>query len=260
MRKVLIAVALLALIAPVASALAVHADVKVQRPDAPALPPVPAVPSASTQAPGLPSAPQVGLPVQVDASVDDHPILPASVPEPDAPASSFAASVAPLAKKAAPPALATVGAFALLQAFGAFRFLGMGAFALYSRLTKSNLLDNEHRDGVYKLIQENPGLGVSEIASRSGLGWGTTVYHLDRLEREGFVASERGGLHKCYFAVGLVDRATRRAAATLKADTRRDVAQVLVSRPGITQSELCEALGLSASAASKQVSKLEQAG
>lgn len=266
MRNLLLAAALLALAAlPAADALAVHAkaDVAVETPAVPALPSAPALPSPDAPAlpelPALPESPTSLPPVRIGAGVDGEPLLaPASVrPTRE---SGLVHAVLPAAKTAAPPAIAAAGLLALLQALGAFRFVGAGAFALYSRLTKSNLLDNEHRDAVYKLIQAQPGLGVSEIASRSGLGWGTTVYHLDRLEREGFVASERGGLHKCYFAVGLVDRDARRAQAALKADTRRDVAQVLLARPGLTQTELCEALGMSASAASKQISKLESAG
>jgi predicted transcriptional regulator len=176
------------------------------------------------------------------------------------PAQRLVDAVVPAVEKAAPPTLATVGLLAVLQALGLGRFAAVGALGLYSRLTKSDLLDNEHRDRVYKLIQETPGLGVSEIGARSGLGWGTTVYHLDRLERAGFVASERGGLHKCYFPVGTLAREARKGLGALKADTTRSIAEFLLVRPGATQSELCGALGLSASAASKQVSKLEEAG
>lgn len=169
-------------------------------------------------------------------------------------------ALAEAAAEAAPEIVATAGALALLQAFGFWRWLGVGAFALYSRLAKSELLDNGHRDRVYKLIQESPGIGLSEIAEKTGLGWGTTVYHLDRLERASFVASERAGLHRCYFPVGLVPKESRRLIGALKADTTRSIAEFLVTRPGATQTELCEALGMSASAASKQITKLEGAG
>lgn len=169
-------------------------------------------------------------------------------------------TVVPAVENNAPAAAATVGVVALLQAFGVWRFLGLGAVGLYSRLTKSELLDNEHRDNVYKMIQEAPGMALSEVSHKSGLGWGTTVYHLDRLERAGFIASERLGMHKCYFPVGTVARETRKSIGALKTDMTRSIATFLVSSPGATQSDLCKALHLSPSAASKQVSKLEEAG
>lgn len=169
-------------------------------------------------------------------------------------------TVGEIVAAAAPPAVAAAGAFALLQLLGGFRGLAVGAVALYSRLTKSDLLDNEHRDKVYKLVQEQPGIGLSEVAQRTGLGWGTTVYHLDRLERAQMLASERMGGHRRYFPMGTVPRASRKGIGTLKADTTRSVAAFLAQRPGASQTELCEGLGLSASAASKQVTKLEDAG
>jgi predicted transcriptional regulator len=286
MRPLLIVAALLALaMLPVATAqapavadahLEAHADAQVTAPEVPTVAPpqVPQLPDPGLPA-GLPDAsalPSGALPLP-EGTLPDAPapgdvpleslqlLAPASVPEKQETRSeSIARAVLPAAERAAPAAVATVGVLALLQAVGAYRFVAMAGVALYSRLTKSNLLDNEHRDGVYKLIQETPGLGVSQIAAKSGLGWGTTVYHLDRLEREGFVASERGGLHRCYFAVGSIDRATRKAQAATKGDTSASVAALLRERPGITQTELCEALGMSASAASKQISKLETAG
>lgn len=163
-------------------------------------------------------------------------------------------------REAAAPALAAAGVLAVFQAFGWWRALGLGGVALYSRLSKSELLDNEHRDKVYKLVQAEPGIAMSEIGARLGIGWGTVVYHLDRLERVGFVASERSGMHRCWFPVGTVPRAAREGIGALKAETTRNVALFLVGRPGASQTDLCEGLGLSASAASKQVSKLEKAG
>lgn len=170
------------------------------------------------------------------------------------------AEMAPVVTEHAPEVVATAGVLALLQAMGIWRFLGLGVVGLYSRLTKSDLLDNEHRDRVYKLIQDAPGKGVSEIAKETGLGWGTTVYHLDRLERAGFVASERGGLHKCYYPVGTVRPEARKGMGALKADTTRSIAEYLLAKPGATQTELCKDLNLSPSQASKQVTKLEEAG
>lgn len=173
---------------------------------------------------------------------------------------ALAEAVGPEVAEKAPPVIAAAGFLAVLQALGAWRVLGFGAFAMYSRLAKSELLDNTHRDRVFQLIRDTPGLGVSEIAQQTGLGWGTTVYHLDRLERAQMVTSERAGLHRCYFPIGTVGRDERKAHGLLKGDTTRSIATFLVERPGATQTEMCEALGMTASAASKQLTKLENAG
>lgn len=277
MRPLTPVVLLLLAFAPTAAALGGDFAVKATLAPAPSLPGLSHAPPAApadagslvelVQAP-LDAAPALaranGVAVDLDTDIQAPLLGRASVgvgpARESASQAGFAEAVAPVVADAAPPALAAAGFLALLQALGVWRWLGMGAFALYSRLSKSELLDNEHRDRVYKLIQENPGLGLTEISERSGLGWGTTVYHLDRLERVGFVASERAGLHRCYFPVGTLPRESRKGIGALKADTTRAIATFLVQRPGATQSELCEALGMSASAASKQITKLESAG
>ena len=277
--SILLSLVILALAVPTAVALdgsvsATGANARVAVDGAPSAPSIPhaALPAPSI-VPALPSSVSTSdLPA---APIAHAPLLPESSPLRDlgasaniglasvptrAPAEPPMTQAVKVAAKAAPAVAAAGGLFALLQALGVWRFALSGGVALYSRLTKSELLDNEKRDHVYKLIQQNPGIGASEIAKQTGLGWGTTVYHLDRLERAQMVSSERSGLHRCFFALGAVAREARKGIGALKQDTTRSVAQVLVTRPGITQSELCDALQLSASALSKQVTKMEEAG
>lgn len=171
---------------------------------------------------------------------------------PDAPASPVAWR-APRAPSLTPPAAA-----AAVTAGGAA--IALVAFGLYSRLARSELLDHARRDEVYKLVQASPGISLTDVAQRCGLGWGTAVYHLDRMERAGFVASQRIGARRCYFPVGAMPKDERAKLGTLQQETTRTIAQFVSERPGATQTELAQALGLTASAASKQVSKLESAG
>lgn len=139
----------------------------------------------------------------------------------------------------------------------AILLVGLG---LYSRLARGQLLDHERRDEVHKLVQAEPGISLTDIAQRTGRGWGATVYHLERLEKGGFVTSEKAGAKRCYFPVGVVARDARAPLATLREEPLRVLATYVHERPGTTQGEMAEALGLSASAASKQVSRLESAG
>lgn len=243
-------------------------------PPPPALPPPPDVdvePPALPEAEALPAPAELevvaesttGVDVQAPLSLEPSGQAPPAEPPLDVWRQALPGDgqvPVPEVPAAAPAAVATVGLLAVLQSLGVFRWMGVAGVALYSRLARSELLDNGHRDRVYKLVQEHPGLGLSEIMERCGLGWGTTVYHLDRLERAGFVASERAGLHRCYFPVGTVPKESRKGMGALKADTTRSIAEFLVARPGATQTELCAALGMSASAASKQITKLESAG
>lgn len=203
--------------------------------------PVPGFPAPAPEATTLP--PAEGLtPTDAPGLLPDAPLLPGPVP-PTQPGGL-----------ALPPAKAVVATTAV---GGALALVG---FALYSRLSRNELLDHERRDGVFQLVRAQPGISLTDVASRTGLGWGTTVYHLDRLERAGFVTSERDGGRRRYFPVGTVPKEARPSLGALQQETTRSVASFVVERPGATQTELAEALGLTASAASKQVSKLESVG
>ncbi|HUR67682.1 MAG TPA: winged helix-turn-helix transcriptional regulator [Candidatus Thermoplasmatota archaeon] len=205
---------------------------------APDLPPV---------APGAPEVADAIAPLGVDADVPEA--LPAVGSHERAPLFPGAPSLPPLDTPAGAAAVATGGAAVVLI-----------GFALYSRLARSELLDHERRDGVLKLIKGSPGISLSDVAHKTGLAWGTAVYHLERLEKAGFITSEKNSGRRCYFPVGAVPREDRAGLGTLQQETTRDIAALVVARPGLTQAELCAGLGLSASAASKQVSKLESAG
>ena len=93
-----------------------------------------------------------------------------------------------------------------------------------------------------------------------GTSWGVTQYHLDRLEKAGLLTSQRTGHHRCYFLPGAVKREDQKTVALFRVDTTRRVAELVVAKPGLTQTQLCAELGISASAMSKQVSRLESAG
>lgn len=199
--------------------------------DAPALPPI-GTPFDPLAGPAQPIASPVTLPEAAPAP-PKWLFDPANLPQP------------------APEAVAATAVGSALALVG---------LMLYSRLSRGQLLEHERRDEVYKLVQAEPGISLTDVAQRCGLGWGTTVYHLDRLERAGFVASERNGARRCYFPIGTVAKDARAPLGALQQETTRSVATFVVERPGATQTELAEALGMTPSAASKQVSKLENVG
>lgn len=165
---------------------------------------------------------------------------------PATPAPSFLADVPP----------ATTAAATTVGLFGFFHLLA----ALYSRFAPSELLDHERRGRVLALIRERPGIGPTDIGQALGTSWGVTVYHLERLEKGGLLTSQRVGHHRCYFLPGMVPRDEQRNVGMFRGDTTRRVAALVAEKPGLTQSQVASELGLSASAMSKQVSRLEAAG
>ena len=132
---------------------------------------------------------------------------------------------------------------------------------LYSRLAKSDMLDNKVRAGVYEHVKANPGAHPSAIAETLGLGWGTVVYHLARLEESSLVTTRAGHNRKCYFAVGSeLDSAGKNAVAAMSTDKARAIVEALRAEPGLSQKELADRLGMSQALASWHVKRLVASG
>lgn len=132
---------------------------------------------------------------------------------------------------------------------------------LYSRLAKSEMLDNKVRSSVYEHVKAHPGAHPSGIADTLGLGWGTVVYHLARLEDASLVSVREAHNRKCYFTVGGdLDNAGRTAVAAMSTDKARAIVDVLRAEPNLSQKELAERLGMSQALASWHVKRLVGSG
>ncbi|MHB8604598.1 MAG: winged helix-turn-helix transcriptional regulator [Thermoplasmatota archaeon] len=173
-----------------------------------------------------------------------------TAPKPALEASSTAAPAARVSPVLVTDSSAPAAALALVTLVG---------FALYSRIAKSDVLHHEVRERVFRLIETAPGLGMQDISRQADVGWGATVYHLDRLERAGLVASERLGMSRRFYAVARVAPAERPQRALLFGGTGR-FAHAVLAKPGAQQSELARELGLTPGAVAKQVAALEAAG
>ncbi|HVL48547.1 MAG TPA: winged helix-turn-helix transcriptional regulator [Candidatus Thermoplasmatota archaeon] len=162
------------------------------------------------------------------------------------------------ALEAAAPASAGAALLGLLAWNGGFaRFAFVG---LYSRIAPSALLDNAVRERVLAAIKAKPGITIKEITTTCGIGWGTAVYHLDRLEGGKFVTSEKHLTFRRFFAVGDVAAGDRLAVSVLRTATAGRLARYVLERPGSAQKEVCEGLGMGPSLAHKHLARLEEAG
>lgn len=127
---------------------------------------------------------------------------------------------------------------------------------LYSRIEKDELFENDVREQLYESIQDDPGIHAHALAEEAGVGWGTTVYHLRRLERNGFVNSEKRGRYRRFFpASGFLER-QREVLSVLQNETTEDIARVILEEPGLNQSAICEELDISPSLANWHLNRL----
>lgn len=154
-------------------------------------------------------------------------------------------------------------ASALVLALGALAWfwptLKAGLVApLYARINGSDVMDHAARDRAFAFVREHPGASVHDVASGLDVAWSTAAYHLRVLEREGFVAGERRGRHRRFFAVGAGP--ARDAVFATEHPTARRLLAAILAAPRSTQKDLAAAVGVTPSTASWHLERLEAAG
>lgn len=180
----------------------------------------------------------------------------------DASAGTGAGAFLPPHVEAALPAAAAAAA-GLAGAAVAFEPVRHGLFLLlaplYSRIRRNDVLDHEVRERIYQKIQTAPGMTIQELTTEAGVGWGTTVYHLARLEKEKLVVSRKFGSNRRYFANGTVAPQNAQAISILRNDVSLRIASFVRDNPGAAQKDVCENLGISPPVASKYLRRMQEA-
>lgn len=161
---------------------------------------------------------------------------------------------------------AGAGALASLTLAGflrwdAIRYAASPALArLYSRIARDEVLDHRHREAILRAVREAPGVTPKELASASELAWTTVAYHLRRLAANGLVVLHRDGRRMRFYTTEAAPADLHAAYAALRNPTSARLAELVAARPGVTQKEAAEALGLSPSLLSWHATRLESAG
>ncbi|HEV8360219.1 MAG TPA: winged helix-turn-helix transcriptional regulator [Candidatus Thermoplasmatota archaeon] len=151
---------------------------------------------------------------------------------------------------------------AVLGLEGLARVRGFAPFsALYSRLADHELLTNDARRRIYDFVQAMPGAHVSQVCSAMGLGWGTTVYHLNRLRDGQLLSARRVGNQLCHFVNGSAHTPDeQRVLAATKAPKAQAIVDYLKLRGPSTQHAIAAELGMSSALVSWHAKRLEELG
>jgi predicted transcriptional regulator len=112
---------------------------------------------------------------------------------------------------------------------------------LYSRIRQEQVLDNYTRGQVHGYILANPGEHYSGIRDALGLNNGCLAYHLRRLEGEHLVRSSSDGTHRRYYPAGMKVPEPPRDGLT---EVQRLFVSAIMARPGVSQRELGQLMGL----------------
>ncbi len=128
---------------------------------------------------------------------------------------------------------------------------------LYTKLRKEKILDQRTRGLIQGYVMANPGCNYTLLRDNLDLADGTLTYHLQVLEREGFVYSIREGLFRCFYPTGLPP--PRRGKLHLS-DTQADIVRICKRIPGITVGEIATAMNRRPNVISYHLKLLSEGG
>lgn len=172
---------------------------------------------------------------------------------------------APAAGRSAPSpvsnvAIAGAGISLMLLFAYLYPILHQGAFTLYSKLVKHQLLDHELRDQLIHLIRENPGISPPMLKSLTNSAWTTVIYHLSVLSENNLITSVRDGRHRRYFPVGAIHHQALPKLALLQNPRTKEVRDMILAQPGIERATIARMLGVTPAAATWHLRRLVTGG
>jgi predicted transcriptional regulator len=139
-----------------------------------------------------------------------------------------------------------------------YKYKLIAAFATpyYSRLKKDKVLDHNTRGQIQGYIQSEPGAHYNELKKNLELNNGALSYHLQVLEREGYIKSLNIGRYKHFFP-----RNMRLPKTFFKLnEVQKVIFKRLTEDPGISQSKLSDKIGSSISTVNYNIKVLEEKG
>ena len=126
-------------------------------------------------------------------------------------------------------------------------------------LERADLMENDLRDRIMRLLQESPGCYLGKMGRDLGVPTSTLKYHLNILRSFDMVSTVKKGRCRHYFPKRrrFTDHEKRMYAALEHAPTRR-IVEIIRTRPGISQAGLVQTTGLSQSTVAWHMGKLEE--
>lgn len=111
---------------------------------------------------------------------------------------------------------------------------------------------------VLEHIQNSPGCHLRQIKRELDLAMGTLQYHLNLLEKQGKITSERQNLHKYYFPVGMFGQNERDILKILNQETAREILLAILERKNPSQTDIASFLQISSPSVNWHIKRLEE--
>jgi len=116
----------------------------------------------------------------------------------------------------------------------------------------------ETRDQIYQLIEQNPGIYMSEIAQKLEVGISLVQYHVNQMEKNNVIIGMREtGYFKRYYLPGSqINMHERKILSLLRQETPLKIVLFLLKRPNAKHKEILKEVSISSSTLSYHLNKL----
>ncbi len=89
---------------------------------------------------------------------------------------------------------------------------------------------------------------------------GTIQYHLNLLEKQGKISSEKQNLHKYYFPIGLFEKNERDILKILNQETAREILLLILEKKNPTQTDIVGIVKISSASVNWHINRLIELG
>lgn len=126
---------------------------------------------------------------------------------------------------------------------------------------RRQILEHRSRRKIFDCISNNPGISFRELARYSKLSTGTLRYHLERLIQKGIISLVTCPTGIAYFPAGRsLSSLEQRVMKNMRNSTRRGIIISLMEEKVCTRNEIAVWIGVSPSAISWHIVKLQKDG
>ena len=117
-----------------------------------------------------------------------------------------------------------------------------------------SVLASRKRRKILKIIMENPGISLKELQEITGEDRSTLRYHIDALEKEGWIVSIKAGNNRLLFLVG------QNKDTALKSRRKREIVELLERNGSMTAKEIASALNMDLKTVHHHLKELKRVG
>lgn len=142
-----------------------------------------------------------------------------------------------------------------------FLLIKLYAYLGYRKVTRKFVLENNARNQLFRVIQDNPGIYFNSLERMTGIRHGTLRYHLFILRTTGKITTlQRSGDVRYFENCGMFSDKEKMVLRYIQNDTDNLILTLLLRNPGMARKDLTEKTGMSGPLVTWYIKRLRDDG